>query len=111
MSRQTVLPILVLALGVGLLCGTPLSGAADDQASYAAAKQLYADGNYQEALGAFQQLLTNDITDSTQLVKSFNSSLACFQRLNRVAEIDDFREAEVVRHITLAVLCLSCTAR
>ncbi|MCH8841181.1 MAG: alpha-2-macroglobulin, partial [Planctomycetes bacterium] len=64
----------------------------------AAAKQLYADGNYQEALGAFQQLLTDNSTDSAQLVKSFNSSLTCFRRLNRVAEIDDFREAEVERH-------------
>ncbi|MEE9603120.1 MAG: alpha-2-macroglobulin, partial [Thermoguttaceae bacterium] len=98
MSRQTVLPILTIALGVGLLCGTPLSGAADGQANLAAAKKLYADGNYQEALGAFQQLLTDDSTDSAQLVESFNSSLACFGRLNRVAEIDDFREAEVERH-------------
>ena len=102
MRPQTLYPVLPIALFVGLLGGllggSPLAGAADGQASLDAAKQLYKDGNYQEALDAFQQLLSVEGADSELLIESFNSALDCFRHLNRIAEIDEFREATVNRH-------------
>ncbi len=61
------------------------------------AKKLLDDGNYQEALAAFQKILDDDSTSTEQLVSSFQFALNCYARLNRSDEIDGFRETVVSR--------------
>ncbi len=94
MCRRTALPALLLACAVGWLTVPTSAGAAD----LAAAKQLQTDGNFQEALSAFAELLAEENANSAQLIDSFHGSIACYRRLNRVDEIDDFREALVGRN-------------
>ncbi len=85
-----------------LWCCTSQSGgvlrAAENQPQLDAAKQLFVDGNYQEALDAFQQLLSSTDVDTDHLTKAYASSLECYRRLGRLSELDDLREEIVGRH-------------
>ena len=97
MRLPTLPTILTLALTAGLIRGWPLPAAADSQESLNAATHLQKEGNYQEALDAYQRVLA-DSADSAQLVESFTRALECLQRLNRVKEIDGFRESMVTEY-------------
>ncbi len=58
----------------------------------AAAKKLQSDGNYAEALQSYANLLSSKSLPSEQLAQAFHGSLDCYQQLNRLHEIDEFRE-------------------
>jgi len=61
------------------------------------AQKLFKDGNYQEALDAFQKVLDDPSTEPEPWVRSFQRALNCYQKLNRVDQIDSFREALLSR--------------
>ncbi|MCA9230106.1 MAG: alpha-2-macroglobulin [Planctomycetales bacterium] len=69
-----------------------VSAVEGDASDFEQAKQLSVDGNYQEALVAFQKLLGTEGTETAQLVEGYQLALTCFAQLNRVDEIDGFRE-------------------
>jgi len=95
---QYILALLALALLVGWPSGSWQSNAAGEQPSLKTAVRLYDDGNYQDALTAFQKLVDDEQSDTAVLVDSFNKALTCFQRLDRVGQIDSFREEAIERH-------------
>ncbi len=61
------------------------------------AKKLFDDGNYQESLAAFQKILDDPATKPEPMAISFQQAILCYQKLNRVDQIDQFREALVSR--------------
>jgi uncharacterized protein YfaS (alpha-2-macroglobulin family) len=81
-----------LAITVTALAAAPPP--ADSQQAH----KLMQDGNYQEALEQFRTLtLEGAGGDSAQLVADFRGALTCYQQLNRVSEIDAYREAAIER--------------
>ncbi len=50
------------------------------------------NGNFQNALPKFKKLLANPETTPRQRIDSYDGVLQCYHRLNRVDEIDAFRE-------------------
>ena len=71
---------------------TPSAAAMEVSSELSAAKQLQKDGNYQEALTAFKAILEKGEQRSHELVQAYSASLQCFEQLNRVHLLDDFRE-------------------
>ncbi len=63
----------------------------------AAAEKLLKDGNYQEALDKFRVLILRG-NGGQQTGIDFRHAIQCYQPLNRVHEIDDFREEATTRH-------------
>lgn len=84
MIRRTALLLVLLACVPASL---PVAAA-----DLAAAKQMQTDGNFQEALTAFAQLLTDGQTDSAARVEILRGSIECYRQLNEVHKIDAFRE-------------------
>ena len=85
---------LLSTLLVSLLAACVFAAPAANQNN---AQKLFKDGNYQEALTAFQKILDDESTETDLLVRSFQLALECHQKLNRVDQIDQFREALVSR--------------
>ncbi|HMO86333.1 MAG TPA: alpha-2-macroglobulin, partial [Lacipirellulaceae bacterium] len=84
-----------------LLAATAL--AAQGPADRQQARKLMDDGNYREALDQLRELTLAAETDpndaeSSELASDFRRALACFQQLNRTAEIDEYRERVAARH-------------
>ena len=98
MKRQATCLTFVLAIGWGTLGSLCVLGAEDQSHSRQQAEQLFQDGNYQEALDKFQDFLQGEQADSRQLIESFQHALQCYAQLNRLYEMDAFRETVVRRH-------------
>ncbi|MCA9049299.1 MAG: alpha-2-macroglobulin, partial [Planctomycetaceae bacterium] len=62
------------------------------------AQQLFADGNFAEALGLYQRLSLDAGNSGKALAEDFGQTVDCFNRLNRVNEFDAFVEAAVTTH-------------
>ena len=62
------------------------------------AAKLLKEGNYQEALKSAQKTLRSDSQSPKQLVDTYQIALHCFQKLNRINEIDAFREELTTKH-------------
>ena len=60
--------------------------------------KLYKEGNYQEALESAQKALRSGTASPKQLADIFKLAILGYQQLNRVDEIDAFREEVVTRH-------------
>jgi alpha-2-macroglobulin len=94
MSNSHYLATTVLGLllaGVGLAC---LGAAAPDADARQRARKLAMDGNFKEALAELRKLtLEPPDDDSREIAEDFRQALNCFQQLNAVHEIDEYREA------------------
>jgi len=69
-----------------------------EKASLDALIQLHTDGNFKEAYDGLRRVLLDEELPSTDLPRALNTAIACLQQLNRVDEIDDFREAAIDAH-------------
>jgi uncharacterized protein YfaS (alpha-2-macroglobulin family) len=64
------------------------------------ARKMMDDGNYREALEQLRRLtLEGDAGESAEIVEDFRRALQCYQQLNRLSEIDDYRETVVDKHV------------
>ena len=55
-------------------------------------------GNFKDAYEGFRKLALSATSDPRQIGNDLNHAIQCLQRLNRVNEIDDFREAVIKVH-------------
>lgn len=88
-----------LAMIIGL--GFWFSGTAAQRGGPATlehAMQLYNDGNFNYALSALRVRALAADTPSTEFSTIVQTTVACLQQLNRVDEIDPFREQAAVAH-------------
>jgi uncharacterized protein YfaS (alpha-2-macroglobulin family) len=88
---------LALALGNSLWLLTR-AAQPDNRSTLRQALQLHAEGNHNEAYEALRELALDKSTPSTDLSTVVQKSIGCLQQLNRVNEIDEFREAAVTAH-------------
>jgi uncharacterized protein YfaS (alpha-2-macroglobulin family) len=60
--------------------------------------KLHADGNYKESYDGLREFTLEGEPESNDLPRAYDTAIACLHQLNRVDEIDDFREAAVEAH-------------
>ncbi|HEX2477033.1 MAG TPA: alpha-2-macroglobulin, partial [Lacipirellulaceae bacterium] len=95
--RRVVICSLALVLGnvVWLLTS---AAQPDNRSPLQQAVQLHTEGNHNESYEALRKLALDKSTPSTDLSTVVQTAIACLQQLNRVHEIDEFREAAVAAH-------------
>ena len=62
------------------------------------AQKLFKDGNFNDAYQAYRRLSLDPDDDPRQVTQDLDMATQCLQQLNRVAEIDEFREAVIATH-------------
>jgi uncharacterized protein YfaS (alpha-2-macroglobulin family) len=60
--------------------------------------KLFQDGNFKDAYDGLRKLALAPETDRLQVGQILETAITCLQRLGRVDEIDDFREAVIAAH-------------
>ncbi len=60
--------------------------------------KLQADGNHKEAYEGLQAFVLGKDAGPADLARAFGAAIECLQQLNRVDEIDEFREKAVAAH-------------
>jgi uncharacterized protein YfaS (alpha-2-macroglobulin family) len=100
MVRSLKLASALGLLTLGALVGfTRLSGAVEPAGTREQARKLAKDGNFKDALLQLRELtLEKPDGDSREIAEDFRQALNCFQQLNAVHEIDEYREAVASRH-------------
>jgi hypothetical protein len=64
----------------------------------AALSKLVKEGNFKDAYQGYHRLALNPNSDPRRVGADLTQAIHCLRRLNRVAEIDDFREAVIEVH-------------
>jgi len=100
MKRQCLIGLLLgagmlLWAGHGLRAGEP---AGDQAALRAQAQKLQQDGNYNDAYQLFRKLALDPNADPRLVGDDLQRATQCLQRLNRLNEVDEFREAVIEVH-------------
>jgi uncharacterized protein YfaS (alpha-2-macroglobulin family) len=85
---------LVGVIGVAWL----LNAAPPEQASRDRLMKAYGDGNYKDAYEGLRRLALDARNAGSEVGEDLKTAINCLQRLGRVDEIDDFREAVVAAH-------------
>ena len=62
------------------------------------AQSAYNNGNWQDAYKLYRQLVFETQNDPNWIGKDFSQALQCLQQLNRLNELDQFREAVIQQH-------------
>ncbi len=88
--------ILAAALLVG--CGSFAGPCRGEEAGRQKAQKAYQNRNYKDAYDAWRKLALDEKTDPQQVGRDLQMATQCLQRLNRVNEIDAFREAVIEVH-------------
>ncbi|WP_168205137.1 alpha-2-macroglobulin family protein [Bythopirellula goksoeyrii] len=71
-----------------------------DASMLESANKLYDEGNYQEALDAYKDLLASPTgANSKQLATSVQRTLDCYRRLNRQSEVDAFLDSVATAYV------------
>ena len=96
MSRRTILGIVPFVLLTGMIFLMAADAPLPDQR--AAAKKLLDQGNWRDAYDIYSKLALSRDNSGRTLASDFNRSLDCLRNLQRVAEIDDFREEVIDVH-------------
>ena len=98
LGTLVIFALLVVApLGLNLSTTAGAEGNQSNQ-KLSAANKLRSDGNYKEALDAYQRILELGELPSPDLTKALAGSLECLQRLNRAYQTDEFREKLVKQY-------------
>jgi alpha-2-macroglobulin len=95
-SVKIVAAVLTLSLLVGL---SALTGAEVDRPGMRkrAGKHM-TDGNWKDAYNLFSKLSLDIASDARLVTQDFSNALHCLGRLNRINEVDEFREKVVALH-------------
>ncbi|MDC0935782.1 MG2 domain-containing protein [Pirellulales bacterium] len=95
--RLTILMLCITSAGVTAALG--LADSPDESSLRRQARALYREGNYQDALAKFRTLtLEIEQPDSAEAARDLHSAADCYQRLNKVPEVDAYLEAVTKRH-------------
>ena len=88
---------LTVILIAGLAFAT-LSAAPNEKAARETAAKHVKDGNWRDAYDGYRKLALDPKSDPKQIGHYLNQATRCLQRLNRISEIDAFREAVIKVH-------------
>ena len=93
------LKITLLLIAATFLFSAPVGAedASHDQIRRQAQK-AYTDGNWQDALKLYRRLSLDPHADPKMVGADFNFAWQCLRQLNRLHELDDFREAVIEQH-------------
>ena len=95
MKAMRLLPVLAILV----LCGDVLVGAEGNPADLRAkAEKERKDGNYRDAFELYRKLCLDRRNDPKLVGQDLNVAISCLQRINRVHEIDAFREKVIEVH-------------
>lgn len=94
------LSFLTLAVAAAAAVFVPQSDAAAENAPQSLARllKMQADGNFKDAYEGLRPLALEKNTPTADVVQATGSAIACLQQLNRVGEIDKFRELVAEAH-------------
>ncbi len=98
------LSLLTLTVAISAVIVTCPNGAAaeNDLPPVMDLLKLQADGNHKDAYDGLRRfVLERKEAPSRDLVKAFDTAVTCLQQLNRVDEIDEFREKTAERTKTI----------
>jgi len=98
---KTILVVGMIAAAVVFWCTATLMAAPAQQSEQSlrdAALKLEREGNFRDAYELFRKLALDPNTDPGKVGEDLEHALQCLQRLNRVDEIDAFREAVINVH-------------
>lgn len=91
--------IIVFAVILLLLATPSFADNMNHQPLRKEAQKLYADGNWKDAYHLFRKLCLEIENDPRQVGSDLTQAWQCLRQLNRVAELDAFREQVIERHI------------
>ena len=97
MGMRRGLVVIVVLAAVG--CSVPQVAAQSELMQRQRADKLHNDGNYAEALERYRELALNPQTAGERVGHDLRRALDCYQRLNRVNEMDAFRESVIDVHV------------
>ena len=99
MDRVKALTMLLIVLTGSLLALSPaMAQKQDTNELRSQANKLRSDGNYKEAWEAYSKIAL-DAADNPKMVgDDMNSAVACLRQINRIDEIDAFREKVIAVH-------------
>jgi len=91
--------LMVLMISAMIMAAGVASAAEEDHAAIReAAQKLYHEGNYKDALDGFMRLCLEVPNDPRMVGSDLTQAWSCLQQLNRISELDDFREKVIARH-------------
>jgi hypothetical protein len=88
----------LLAVALATVAGTAFEPVSDNQTRRERLHQAFRDGNFQDAYEGFRKLALDPDDDPLQVGEDLRMATQCLQRLNRVDQIDAFREAVIDLH-------------
>jgi hypothetical protein len=95
-ASQWLAGLMLGALAVGgVAMAAPRS---ENQSQREQTQQAFKQGNFKDAYEGFRKLALDPADDPRQVGGDLQMATQCLQRLNRVDEIDDFREAVIAVH-------------
>ena len=95
-TRAVVAASLLLVLG--LLCTRVFSEAPANGDLRKAAEKQFQDGNFKDAYEGFRRLALVADTNPRQVSNDMQRAINCLRRINRVKEVDAFREEVIALH-------------
>jgi uncharacterized protein YfaS (alpha-2-macroglobulin family) len=96
MCRLSLLALLIFAISIAMSPNESVAAAAPQ--SLASLLKMQSDGNHKDAYEGLHALVLSKDATSADLPKAFRAADTCLQQLNRVDELDAFREAAVKAH-------------
>ena len=95
-----ILTFVLVVLTTTLVVSTSIAiqESARDAGSWESAKRQFNAGNFKEAFTTYQRLLKSQSASPDQIVTGFDYAQACLQKLNKIADLDAFREKIVATH-------------
>jgi len=95
MRKPSLLAKSVIVLSLAMVLG---ASETSKQGLRQAAKKSFEEGNHRDAYAAYRQLALASDTEPDKVGPDLQAAVNCLMRLNRVDEIDAFREDVIKRH-------------
>ena len=97
-TGRLLLPLILTGFVWSTIDMTHAAGRPGEPPSRKQAQKLFKDGNFNDAYQAYRRLSLDPDDDPRQVAQDLNMATQCLQRLNRLAEIDEYREAVIKTH-------------
>ena len=99
---MTITRLLCCLMVLGIVGGPLRAAAGVEPAGHQARRdqlhQIFRDGNFKDAYEGFRQLALDPADGVLKVGEDLEMATQCLQQLNRVDEIDEFREAVIALH-------------